>query len=528
MRNQATVHKPFASSFEKRVAKQPAKAAEGAVFKIKGGKALQGEVSVSGAKNSVLPLLFASLLAKGRHEFHNTPHLSDIQAALKILHSLGLKSRREGDVLEIINSGLSSSRPDPLAMTQIRAGILSLGPLPACLGEWEAPLPGGCSIGARPLDLHLKGLAALGAKIEIQGGFLRAKAPSGLTGAEIKLSFPSVGATENLILAASAASGRTVIHNAAREPEIEDLIKYLQSLGAKIEQARPGEIHIEGSGGAARLKPTRPFFVMPDRIEAGTFLLAGACTAASAALGGGVSGAAPAAGLEGGEVSVSRCRPQHLTALLRALESCGFLDIKCEKERVTVQSRALARPGRGPDEVCGSAGRAGGGRGRTTWPGRAGFRQGGRRTWRRAVCVETAPYPGFPTDLQSLFLVLMTQLQGESVLRETVFESRFAVARELRKAGAEIEIKEGGREARVRGPTALVGAKLKAEDLRGGAALVLAGLAAEGESVVSGPAHILRGYEDFALKLRALGGAVSYEAKPPCLGGPNKITGGGY
>ena len=414
------------------------------VIKIKGGTALNGEVAISGAKNAALPLLFSTLLAEGYHEFHNVPQLKDIQTTITALQSLGLKVKREGSSLQIKNSGIKSGKPNPSSITGMRAGVLCLGPLLACLRSCEMPLPGGCSIGARPIDLHLKGLRALGAKVDIQDGFLTAVTDKGLKGTSFHFDFPTVGGTENLILAGVKAKGITILKNTAIEPEILDLINYLNLLGTKIKQTGLREITIEG---VEKLQPKKPYTVIPDRIEAGTFLLAGAITS--------------------GEISVTKCRPDHLQTLLEALNKCGW-EIVCDKD--TMLLKHLKRRGHGID-------------------------------------IETAVYPGFPTDLQSQLIVLMTQLNGFSSLRETIFEKRFLSAGELEKMGAKIKVKDH-KAAFITGPQKLKGAKVQARDLRGGAGLILGGLVAEGETVITHINHILRGYEDIHLKLCSLGASV--------------------
>lgn len=414
------------------------------VIKIKGNTPLNGDVPVSGAKNSALPLLFSTLLAEGCHEFHNVPRLTDIQTTLTVLQSLGLDVKWENSFLQIKNSGVRSGKPDPSSIAGMRAGVLCLGPLLNCLRNCEMPLPGGCSIGARPIDLHLKGLKSLGAKIKIQDGFLTAVADKGLKGASIHFDFPTVGGTENLILAGVKAKGRTILKNTAIEPEILDLIDYLKLLGAKIKQTGSREITIEG---VEKLQPEKPYTVIPDRIEAGTFLLAGAITL--------------------GEVSVTKCRPDHLQALLQTLEKCGW-KIFCDKNKIVLKQRQ--KRGYGID-------------------------------------IETAVYPGFPTDLQSQLMVLMTQLDGFSSLRENIFEKRFLSAVELEKMGAEIKVKDH-KAAFIKGPQNLKGAKVQARDLRGGAGLILGGLIAEGETIITNIDHILRGYENIHLKLRSLGASV--------------------
>ena len=413
------------------------------IIKIKGKAILQGEVSISGAKNSVLPLLFSTLLAKGVHEFHNVPQLRDVFTAIDILESLGLEVTREAHSLQIKNPGSISTKPSPASVINMRASVLCLGPLLARFQRCEMPLPGGCSIGARPINLHLKGLQALGAKIKIQDGYLLAKAEKGLKGTFIDFDFPTVGGTENLILAGVVANGTTILRNAAVEPEILDLIGYLKTLGAKIKKTGPREITIEGE---ETLKPKAPYTVIPDRIEAGTFLLAGAITS--------------------GEISVTKCRPDHLGAVLTALKTCGWKTVS-EKDKIHLKPHKKTQ----------------------------------------GISIETAVYPGFPTDIQSQFMALMTQLNGNSCLKENIFEKRLRSAEELRKMGAKIEIKDH-KIALIKGPQNLKGARVKATDLRASAGLVLGGLAAEGETVISHTHHLLRGYENLHLKLRSLGAFI--------------------
>ena len=414
-------------------------------LKICGGQALKGEVHVSGAKNSVLPLLFASLLAEGEHHFDNVPHLQDVSSALRILSSLGLSYRRESSQLSVKNSGFTETCPCPESAKLFRASVLCLGPLLARLKKVKIPLPGGCKIGSRPIDIHLKGLRKLGASLLIKKGYIYGSAPAdGLKASEIKLDFPSVGATENLIMASVLAKGTSCLKNLACEPEITDLVNYLKSLGAQIDQTNFRELQITG---ASQLKSSpKVYRVIPDRIEVGTWLIAGACTQ--------------------GEILVKKCQPEHLTSLLEKLKQAGFM-VEAKRSEI--------------------------------------FLRGGNK--HRAVDVETGVYPSFPTDLQSQFMALMTQLEGLSSLEETVFEDRFRYIKQLNFLGAHIQIR-GQCKAFVKGPVFLKGNKMEAADLRAGAGLVLAGLAAEGESRLYGLHHIERGYEDFFFKLKSLNANV--------------------
>ena len=410
-------------------------------LKICGGRVLKGTVDVSGAKNSVLPLLFASLLARGKHEFENVPYLKDVSLALKILSSLGVSYERSEDRLLIRNFNFTDSDPCPESARSFRASVLCIGPALSCFGKIKIPLPGGCEIGSRPIDIHLKGLRQLGADIFIEKDFIYGSvSKKGLKANEITLDFPSVGATENLIMASVLAKGTSWLKNLACEPEITDLINYLKSLGAQIEQTASRELKITG---VSHLKPSsKPYTIIPDRIEAGTLLLAGACTK--------------------GEVLVRQCRPEHLTSLLEKLKKVGFI-IETKGSEIFLKS--------------------------------------GKK--HKSIDVQTGVYPFFPTDLQSQFMALMTQLEGFSSLEETIFENRFRYVKQLNLLSANIQI-EGHCKAFVKGPALLKGHKMEAMDLRAGAGLAIAALAAEGESRVYGFHHIERGYENLFLKLKSL------------------------
>lgn len=415
-------------------------------LKICGGQPLEGEVGVSGAKNSILPLLFASLLCEGNHEFENVPDLKDVHLALNILSSLGVSYKKEGSQLVIKNFHRTRKDPCPESAGAFRASVLCLGPLLARFGEVKIPLPGGCDIGARPIDIHLKALRQLGAEVFVEEGFIYGQAHRGLKACEIKFDFPSVGATENTIMACVLAQGTSHIKNTACEPEIEDLIKYLTDLGAQIERKGLRELEIKGV--SCLQAQSKPYVVIPDRIEAGTLLLAGACTK--------------------GEIKVKKCQPEHLSALLERLKASGFY-LKSTNSEIMLKKR-------GPY---------------------------------KAVHVKTGVYPDFPTDLQSQFMALMTQLKGLSSLEETVFENRFRYVEQLNRLQANISITNNTK-ASVKGPILLKGSQVEATDLRAGAGLVLASLAAEGESEVYGLNHIERGYENLFLKLKCLGANVQF------------------
>ena len=410
---------------------------------IKGGKVLKGEVKVSGAKNAVLPLLFSSLLAEGRHRFYNVPFLKDVETSCLLLKHLGCEIQREGNTLEVTKGQLKSLKAPYNLVRQMRASALTLGPLLARHGSAEVSLPGGCAIGARSLDLHLKGLRQMGADIKLKQGLIVARVQGPLKGARILLDYPTVGGTENLMMSACLAEGETIIENVAREPEIEDLANYLCQMGADIQGVGTDLIQIKAG------KPLKPgkHKVIPDRIEAGTLLLAGAITK--------------------GQVRVSACQPSHLDALLLKLKEAGF-SIK-----------------RGADWV------------RLSSP-----------TSFSAVNMVTAPYPGFPTDLQAQFMALMTQAQKgtASSLKETIFENRFMHVQELARLGADIHLDPPV--ALVKGGAILQGAPVTATDLRASACLILTGLVARGETTIHRVYHLDRGYEFPEKKLSSLGADI--------------------
>lgn len=409
---------------------------------VQGGHQLKGKVKTSGAKNSALKVLFASILAEGKHVFKNVPHLKDVESTTQLLQSLGLETEWNKDELVVHSKKLSSVEAHYDLVRKMRASILCLGPMLAKYGEAVVSLPGGCAIGSRPIDLHLEAMKALGAEVLLKDGYVHAKAKK-LRGAHFLFENVTVGGTENMMMAATLAEGTTVLENVAKEPEIVDLAEYLNRMGAKISGYGTSVMKIEG---VEKLKAAE-HTVMPDRIEAGTLLIAGAIT--------------------GGEVTVESCRPDHLEALILKLRECGFR-IDTEKTSMTV------------------------------YPLKA---------W-EAVDITTAPYPLFPTDLQAQFMALMTVAQGTSVISETVFENRFMHVQELMRLGADITPKS--RVAVVRGkPKGLSGAPVMATDLRASASLVLAGLVAQGETQVSRIYHLDRGYEKLENKLSALGAKIS-------------------
>ena len=412
---------------------------------VKGGTALRGRVTVSGAKNAALPAMAASLLTDEPVRLRNLPKVRDIQTTGRLLQEMGcqvdLKDLQESHGCELIaRHPISCVAPYERVKT-MRSSVLVLGPLLARFGRARVSLPGGCAIGARPIDLHIKGLKKLGASLTIQHGYVEAKAPH-LKGDKVVFDRVTVTGTENLMMAACLAKGETILHNAAREPEVTDLADLLRSMGARIEGDGSSTIRIQGRpqlGGADHT-------IIPDRIEAGTFMVAGAIT--------------------GGAVELVDCRPDHLTAVIEKLEETG---ITIERTR--------------PD-AC-----------RVTAPRRLQPRD-----------VTTMEYPGFATDMQAQYMALMTQAHGASIITETIFESRFLHASELVRMGASIRI-EGNR-AVISGRRDLTGAKVLASDLRASASLILAGLVARGETLVHRVYHLDRGYEAIEEKLRKLGARI--------------------
>jgi UDP-N-acetylglucosamine 1-carboxyvinyltransferase len=407
---------------------------------IHGGKRLKGEVRISGAKNSALPLLFATLLAPGVHQLGNVPDLRDITTAEKLLSVLGAGIVRTGDRFAIDSGQIRSVEAPYDLVRTMRASVLALGPLLARLGHARVSLPGGCAIGARPINLHLKGLEAMGARIELDHGYVEARAKR-LQGARIYLDIPTVGGTENLMMAATLAKGTTVLENAACEPEIVDLAEALIGMGARISGAGSDRVVIEG---VEELRPM-DFSVMPDRIEAGTFMVAAAITR--------------------GDVKVVGIRTGHLEALVSKLRDAGAEVIEVEDGLRVKGSRHI-----------------------------------------HSVNIKTQPHPGFPTDMQAQFMALMTLGEGTSVITENVFENRFMHVCELQRMGADIVIE--GSTATVRGVKTLHGAPVMATDLRASASLVLAGLAAENTTEVARIYHLDRGYERLEEKFRLLGAEI--------------------
>jgi UDP-N-acetylglucosamine 1-carboxyvinyltransferase len=412
---------------------------------VQGGRRLKGEVCVSGSKNAALPILMCSLLTSEPCLYQSIPNLADIDTTMRLLSGLGVNVEKEAWMRGGGDLALQSDRIDKLEASYelvktMRASFLVLGPLVARFGEARVSTPGGCAIGARPVNLHLKGLEALGATIEQVHGYVEAKAKR-LRGAKIYLDLPSVGATENLMTAASLAEGTTLIENAAKEPEIEDLAAVLNKMGGKVQGAGTGLITVEGVSSLHGVTHR----VIPDRIEAASFVIAGALT--------------------GDQLRVTGARPAHLDAFLIKLKEAGVL-IDCDDAGITVK-----------------------GNGRVN-----------------GVDVTTLPFPGFPTDLQAQMMVLMAVAEGVSVITETIFENRFMHAQELDRMGADIRL-EGNR-AVVRGVRSLSGAPVMASDLRASIALVLAGLVANGTTEISRVYHLDRGYEHIERKLSQLGADI--------------------
>ena len=419
-------------------------------FFIEGGNRLCGEVEVSGAKNAALKLIAAALLAPGRTVLRNVPRIKDVNTMLAVLEGLGARGEFVGNTLYIDTSNVDSYTAPYDLVRQMRASIVVLGPLVARFGEAEVSAPGGCNLGLRKFNFHLDGLRALGAQVGLDHGFIKAEAPRGLHGAEINFEYPSVTATENIMMAAVLARGITIIENGAREPEILALADFLNLMGARIYGAGTGRIVIEG---VEELSPV-DHTVISDRVEAGTFVMAVATT--------------------GGDVLVKGANPDHLKMELAKLREMN-VDVRSVESGVRVRVDA--------PETLGS------------------------------VDVATLPFPGFATDLQAQMMVLLTQTSGVGIVTENVYENRLQVAEELNRMNAGIDL-FGGHRALVRGPRKLSGTIVQSPDLRGGAALVLAGLVAEGTTVVDGARHILRGYESFEEKLTSLGATVVLEIEP--------------
>ncbi len=408
---------------------------------IRGGVRLAGEVRVSGSKNAALPILASSLLARGRSIYRNVPALGDVRTMGRLLGRLGAGFTEPTRGTAHVDTSAITEHEAPYDLVKtMRASVLVLGPLVARYGKARVSLPGGCAIGARPIDQHLKGLAAMGARIELEHGYVNARARR-LRGATIVFDMPTVTGTENLMMAAALARGRTTLENAAREPEVEELARVLNKMGARVRGAGSSLITVEG---VDELQPIE-HAVIPDRIEAGTLLVAAAITR--------------------GDVLVRDCLPEHLEAVIAKLRAAGA-EVTAEGDGIRVRGKNEFKP----------------------------------------ADISTQPFPGFPTDMQAQFMVLMTRAQGQSVLSETIFENRYMHVPELQRMGADIQV--DGRTAIVRGPTKLTGATVMATDLRASACLVLAALVAEGKTEILRIYHLDRGYDRLDKKLRALGADV--------------------
>ncbi|NLG10080.1 MAG: UDP-N-acetylglucosamine 1-carboxyvinyltransferase [Coriobacteriaceae bacterium] len=407
---------------------------------------LQGTIAVGGAKNSVLKLMAASIMAPGVSSISNTPMISDVKLMGEVLSRLGALVGFSDHQVTIDTRTIDSVETPYELVAKMRASIAVLGPLVARFGEARVAMPGGCQIGSRKLDIHIVGLEKLGVRFDISHGVINASAPDGLHGTHVLLEFPSVGATENLMMAAALAQGITVIDNAAREPEIVDLADFLARMGAQINGQGSPTIEIIG---VRELRPVVDYRTIGDRIEAGTFLVAGV--------------------LGGGPLTVTNINPSYLELALAKLRAMGSI-IETDVDSITISHVGPLKP----------------------------------------VDIQTLPHPGFPTDLQAQFMVLDAIAEGNSVITENVFENRFMFADEISRMGAEIRIE--GHHALITGVKQLSGAPVQAPDLRGGAALVLAGLIADGQTIVDGIEHIDRGYEDFVEKLRSVGADIKRQA----------------
>lgn len=410
---------------------------------VKGGNRLVGAVKTSGAKNAVLPIIAASILGTTPSHLDEVPMLEDVHTISEVLKCLGLsvECSPEKNVLDIDSTEITSYEAPYELVRTMRASFLVMGPLLARIGKARISMPGGCAIGARPIDIHLKGFEALGVKIEQGHGYIEASAPEGLKGTSIYFDFPSVGATENIMMAASLAEGTTILENAAEEPEIVDLANYLNKMGAKIRGAGTDTICIEG---VDKLHGA-DYTIIPDRIEAGTYMIAAAMT--------------------GGDVVVENVLPEHQKPLIAKLREAGaVVEEDIDKVRVI---------GKNP---------------------------------LKAVSIKTLPYPGFPTDMQAQMMAMMVIAEGRSKVTETVFENRFMHVVELNRMGAQISTE--GRSAVIDGPCKLTGCDVRATDLRAGAAMILAGLVAEGTTRIGDLHHIDRGYENIVAKLKNLGADI--------------------
>lgn len=410
---------------------------------IQGGKKLEGEVQISGSKNAALPIIAGTVLIKGKTTLYNVPNIQDVQTMFEIIKDIGGKVTKKNNKIIIDTSKIHTYEISENLMRKMRSSVILAG---AIIGKYKKAnfsYPGGCEIGSRPIDLHLKGFEKLGINIKEEYGEIICEADR-IMGTQIHLDFPSVGATENIILASCLAEGVTVLTNAAKEPEIEDLVKFLNKAGAKIKGAGTDRVEIIGVKKLTEVS----YNIMPDRIEAGTYLVAGAIT--------------------GGNLKITNLNSNHIEPILNKLEEAGCV-LKIEKNTVEIKA---------PKRI-------------------------------KAVDIKTMPYPGFPTDMQSIFGALLTTAKGTSIITENIFESRYKYVQELNRMGAKINVE--GRTAVIKGTKRIQGASVLASDLRGGAALVLEALVAKGVTQVDNVHYILRGYENIVDKLKNLGAKIYLE-----------------
>ncbi len=412
-----------------------------ASYVIEGGRKLTGEVDISGSKNASLPIIAATLLNKGITKLYNVPNIHDVQIMLKILKVLGCKIKKSSGKIVIDSRKINKKEIPEELMNQMRSSVILAGALISRNKEVVFSYPGGCDIGARPIDLHLEGFRKIGIDIEEKSGYIKCNCDN-IMGSEITLDFPSVGATENIMLASVYGEGTTIIKNAAREPEIIDLQNFLIKLGANIEGAGESVITIEGIN---KVKKDISYTVMPDRIEAGTMLCAAAIT--------------------GGNIKINKVIPEHISSVIYKLEKMGCI-INSKKNSIYIEA---------PKKL-------------------------------KAEDIKTMPYPGFPTDMQSIMASVLTVSKGSSIVVENIFENRYKYTNELIKMGAKIKVE--GKTAVFKGVRKLYGAKVKSTDLRGGAALVVAGLSAKGKTEITNIEYILRGYENLEGKLKKLGAKI--------------------
>lgn len=412
-------------------------------FIIHGGKKLKGEVKISGSKNAALPIIAATVLIKGRATLYNVPNIQDVQTMFEIIKDIGGKVTKKNNKVIIDTSKVHTYEIPEELMRKMRSSVILAGAIIGKYHKANFSYPGGCDIGARPIDLHLKGFEKLGIEIKEEYGEIVCSSEE-IVGTQINLDFPSVGATENIILASCLAEGTTILMNSAKEPEIEDLVNFLNKAGAKIKGAGTDRIEIIGVRKLSEIS----YNIMPDRIEAGTYLVAGAIT--------------------GGNIKITNANPRHIEPILNKLEETSCKIITQNNEIEIIAPRRL-----------------------------------------KAVDIKTMPYPGFPTDLQSIFTALLTHAKGTSIVTENIFESRYKYTQELNRMGAKIKVE--GRTAIIKGSRKIQGTNVVANDLRGGAALILEALSAKGKTQIDNIHYILRGYENIEQKLKKLGAEIYTE-----------------